>query len=41
MGGKFMLLKQFLKFNTGPLVIEHAETLITREDRWVEDEEKP
>lgn len=32
---------QLLKFNTGPLVIEHAETLTLREEQCVEKEGKP
>lgn len=32
---------QLLKFNTGPLVIKYAETLIIREDQCMEDEGEP
>lgn len=32
---------RLLKFNTGPLVIEYAETLIITEDQCVEDEGEP
>lgn len=32
---------QLLKLNTGPLVTEHTETLIIREDQCVEEEGEP
>lgn len=32
---------QLLKFSTGPLVTDHAETLIIRADQCLEEEEEP